>query len=88
MMIRVFLIHRTVLFGILMGFILTEMDLINMEDIMTIIMNIFQEKDGMKKIIAIKMNLKMNLRVIMILMKKKTMDLEKLIWRKFRMKKN
>ena len=61
--------------GIQMVSILTVMVLISTEDIMMITMNTFQEKDGMKNIIAIRMNSMMNLLVIMIQMKK-MMDLE------------
>ena len=86
-MTRDFLIHQMVPFGILMEYILIEKVLISMVDITMIIMNIYQEKDGMKKIIVIKMNLMMNLQVIMILMTK-MMDLAMLIWIKFMMRKN
>ena len=50
-----FLIPQMVLFRILMEFILIEKDLISLEDIMTTIMNINQEKDGMKPRIVILM---------------------------------
>ena len=55
-MMKASLLPQMVPFGTQMEYILTERDMINMEDIMMTMMNMFQEKVGMKKIIAIKKN--------------------------------
>ena len=55
-MMKVFLQYQMDLFGIQMVYILIEKDMINMVVIMMIMMNMSLEKDGMKKIIVIKMN--------------------------------
>ena len=78
MMMKAFLTLLMAPSGTLMEYILTEKDLINTADIMMIMMNMYQEKVGMKKIIVIKMKyMRMNLQVIMSQMKKKMMDLKR-----------
>jgi len=70
MMIKVFLILQMVHFGILMVYILIKKDMINMVDIMMKIKNMYQVKDGMRRIIVIRMNIKiiimmMNIKILL-----------------------
>ena len=58
------------LFGIQIMFILIEKDLINMEEDMMKMVNIFPEKDGMKKIIVMKVKKMMIWMIMMMKMKK------------------
>ena len=56
MMMKDFLLLQMALFGIQMEYILTERDMTSMAGTMMIMVNMSQEKVGMKKIIVIKMN--------------------------------
>ena len=56
MMTKVFFLPQMAHFGTQMEYILIEKGMINMVDIMMTMMNMYQEKDGTKKIIATKMN--------------------------------